>query len=155
MATPPAANDAAVVMPPDPAGQTIAERLRDARRAKGLTQQQVADRLEVSRRAVSEWETGIRQPHVALPALSGLYGVSTTFLLYGVEPSSVELRQLRADVVERLDALGDEIALNRQKIVALAEATEAVFAEQRRLLELLSAEIRRNVETPPGDPQGG
>ena len=144
--------------PPDDPPETIEQRLRDARRAAGLTQQQVADRLGVSRRAVSEWETGNRQPHVALPGLAALYGVSTTFLLYGVEPSSVELRELRADVltlIEKHDALSEELALTRRRLVDLAEATERVFAEQRSLLELLSSEVRRSVETRPDDPPNG
>lgn len=109
---------------------SLARRLRDARRAIGLTQQEAADKLNVSRRAVSEWETGVRQPHVALPALAALYGVSTSFLLYGVEPSSVELREVRADV----RALRDEIGLLTQRLADLAETTADAFDEIRKLL---------------------
>lgn len=123
----------------------IAVRLRDARRAKGMTQQQVSDALGVSRRAVSEWETGIRQPHVALPGLAALYGVSTTFLLYGVEPASAELRELRDDVARVLD----EISAIRTDLTALAETTEAAFAEVRALIETKSA-AADSVE-PPAD----
>lgn len=115
----------------DDDGNEVGQRLRDARRAVGLTQQVVADRLKCSRRAVSEWETGVRQPHTALPELAALYGVSTSFLLYGVEPSSVELRELRADVA----ALALEVKTNQGMLVALAEAIESTFAELRRLLE--------------------
>ena len=37
---------------------TIGERIREARTAKGLTQEQLAEKLAVSGRTVSRWETG-------------------------------------------------------------------------------------------------
>lgn len=126
-------------VPEDPPSD-VAQRLRDARRALGLTQQEVADRLGVSRRAVSEWETGIRQPHTSLPALSALYDVSASFLLYGVEPSSVELRELREIVVAlALDvtSLREDVErlAERADVVRLAEQTAAAFADLRALIE--------------------
>ena len=108
---------------PDQELDELAGRLREARRAKGLTQQQVAVALHVSRRAVSEWETGARKPHVALPGLAALYDVTTTFLLYGVEPSSIELRRL-----------ADDVAATRADLAALAESTARSFDELQRLL---------------------
>ena len=38
-----------------------ANRLRDLRRAKGLTQEALASLLGVSRQAVSKWEQGVSQ----------------------------------------------------------------------------------------------
>jgi len=49
--------------------------LRRLRRRTGLSQQQVADRLGVSRQTVSAWERGLAPPLVALRRLSGVYGV--------------------------------------------------------------------------------
>lgn len=36
--------------------------VRDCRERAGLTQEQVADRLNISQPLVSQWETGVRQP---------------------------------------------------------------------------------------------
>ncbi len=54
------------------------------RRAEGLTQQEVADRLLVSNRAVSRWERDEAAPDISLlPALADLFGVTVDELLRG------------------------------------------------------------------------
>ena len=40
---------------------TYGERIRQGREAKGLTQEELAQRLHVTRQAVSAWETGVSQ----------------------------------------------------------------------------------------------
>lgn len=58
------------------------------RRAQGLSQEQVADRIGVSRQAVSKWEADRSRPELdKLAALASLYGV-TLDELAGREPSS-------------------------------------------------------------------
>ena len=39
----------------------IGELLKELRKEKGLTQEQLAERFHVSRRSVSRWETGVSQ----------------------------------------------------------------------------------------------
>ena len=61
---------------------TLGEKLTQARKAAGLTQADVAARLNVSRQAVSRWESGQSSPSTEkLLALGGLYGVSIDRLL--------------------------------------------------------------------------
>ena len=43
---------------------SFANRLKDARRACGLSQEELAERLEVSRQAVGKWEQGLAYPEV-------------------------------------------------------------------------------------------
>ena len=38
---------------------TIADRIQTLRKQSGLSQEQLAERLDVSRQAVSKWETGV------------------------------------------------------------------------------------------------
>src|SRR5215207_7496399 len=53
----------------------IGQRLADARRARGVTQQQAAEALGVARTTVTAMEQGVRRPRTSeLLALSGLYG---------------------------------------------------------------------------------
>jgi putative transcriptional regulator len=40
-----------------------AKRIRALREYMGMTQQQMADELEVRQQTISEWETGIHRPH--------------------------------------------------------------------------------------------
>ena len=54
------------------------------RKDAGMTQQEVADRLGVSNKTVSKWESGGGFPDIAiLPALAELYGVTADDLLAG------------------------------------------------------------------------
>ena len=62
----------------------IAERLREARKHAGLTQDQVAESVSVSRVTVSHWETGKSLPDIAsLIGLSDLYAISLDELVKG------------------------------------------------------------------------
>jgi class 3 adenylate cyclase len=67
--------------------EAMGERIREARGRLGLTQQNVADALQVSAQAVSKWERGENAPDTAaLPHLAQLLGVSTDRLLGTTAP---------------------------------------------------------------------
>ena len=60
----------------------IAEKLAELRKAKGVTQEEVAQSLSVSNKTVSKWENGVSTPDLfMLMALSKYYGVSTDTLV--------------------------------------------------------------------------
>lgn len=61
---------------------TIGERIAQLRRAAGLSQEQLAEALEVSRQAVSKWETGQALPDIdRIGRLCALFSVSADELL--------------------------------------------------------------------------
>ncbi len=61
---------------------SLTEKLITLREEKGLTQEEAAERLEVSRQAVSRWELGTATPTIEkLKGLSKLYGVPLSTLL--------------------------------------------------------------------------
>ncbi len=67
-------------MPQNTIGQFIAA----LRKANGMTQQEVADRLNVSNKAVSRWERDECSPDLsAIPVLAELFGVTCDELLKG------------------------------------------------------------------------
>ena len=60
----------------------IKEILRDLRTRKGYSQEELAEKVFVTRQAVSRWETGETTPNTqTLKLLSGLYDVSINTLL--------------------------------------------------------------------------
>ena len=73
---------------------TLPERLTKLRRLAGLSQEEVADKLEVTRQTVSKWETGQSSPDLdkVLP-LCGLYNVTPDELLHegGSEEADAEM----------------------------------------------------------------
>ena len=66
--------------------KSLGEALREHRLRCQMTQEFVAERLGVSRQAVSKWENGTSDPSTSnLLALAKLYGVSAEELLRAVE----------------------------------------------------------------------
>ena len=62
--------------------KTFSEKLLELRRREGLSQEQLADRLGVTRQSVSKWESGAAVPELAkLVALSDLFSVSVDYLV--------------------------------------------------------------------------
>ena len=58
------------------------EKLYELRRASGMSQEELAEKLGVSRQAVSKWESGASDPSTAnLIAIAELYGVSAEEIL--------------------------------------------------------------------------
>lgn len=65
---------------------TIGERIAKCRKEKNLSQEYVAELLEVSRQAVSKWETGQSEPDTGnLIRLGQILGVSVEYLASGEE----------------------------------------------------------------------
>jgi len=85
---------------------TTEERIQESRKLKGLSQEQLADALGVSRQAVSKWESGQSMPEIEkLIAMSELFDVTTDYILKGTPP----LTQGR-DARRRADArIGSQI----------------------------------------------
>src|SRR5574344_626928 len=79
-------------MIPHPGGKTmdgIGKRIYEERKKKGLSQGELAEKLDVSAKAVSKWETGEAQPTLDNVArLAEIYEVSTDYLLKGAEGAS-------------------------------------------------------------------
>ena len=62
------------------------EKLQDLRKQKGLTQEQLAEALYVSRTAISKWESGRGYPNIdSLKAIADYFDVSIDDLLSGEE----------------------------------------------------------------------
>lgn len=112
---------------PLPAEPSVGSRLREARRATGLKQREVAEAIGVTRRAVYEWEADQRLPQSALPALAQLYGTSVSQLLYGVEPASVELSTMRHEIAHLRLAVS-EIDQRLMTVLGLVEQVAELVA---------------------------
>lgn len=62
----------------------ISDQLKQCRKAKGMTQREVAEKMHVSRKTISGWENGRSYPDVnMLISLSDLFGVSADDLIRG------------------------------------------------------------------------
>ena len=82
----------------------IANRLIELRKSRGLSQEELAEKLGLSRQAVSKWERAESSPDIDnIMALSRLYGVSVDELLCNENAVSADESELafeKAEVVE-------------------------------------------------------
>ena len=83
------------------AKNTIGQFIAALRKANGLTQQNVADRLNVSNKAVSRWERDECAPDLSvIPALAEMFGITCDELLKGeriTETGSAERKEPKVD----------------------------------------------------------
>lgn len=67
----------------------IAERIQNLRKLKGVSQEELADKIGVSRQAVSKWESEQSLPDVEkIILLSEYFGITTDYLLKGIDPTT-------------------------------------------------------------------
>ena len=72
------------------------EKLQELRKEKGLTQEELAQRLYVSRAAVSKWESGRGYPGIdSLKAMASFFGVTIDEMLTGKEALGVAEEERR------------------------------------------------------------
>ncbi len=72
------------------------EKLIQLRKARGLSQEALAEQLGVSRQAISRWELGETTPDLTnLKQLSALYGVSADYLIHDEYASDEDLPKVK------------------------------------------------------------
>lgn len=67
----------------------LSERIQTIRKQKGISQEELANEIGVSRQAVSKWESGQSQPDLdKVIALSEYFDVTTDYILKGVDETA-------------------------------------------------------------------
>lgn len=77
---------------------TMGEKILNMRKARGWSQEELAERVGVTRQAVSRWESNSAKPDAdKIIGICDLFGVSADYLLrdlsFGTEPHTVHLPQ--------------------------------------------------------------
>ena len=84
----------------------FSEKLQEFRKSKGLTQEQLADILYVSRTAVSKWESGRGYPNIdSLKEISKFFSVSVDELLSGEKLLSLAENENKSNIRSICDLL--------------------------------------------------
>ncbi|HHV09582.1 MAG TPA: helix-turn-helix transcriptional regulator [Clostridiales bacterium] len=95
--------------------EKIARFIAQQRRAKGMTQKELAAQLGITDKAVSKWERGLSCPDISLlAALSGIFGVTTGELLNGEKAELPGNEDVEA-VIEATFQYADAVTKNKSK----------------------------------------
>ena len=77
----------------------ISEKILQLRKASNMTQEQLAERVSVSRQSVSKWEGGQAVPELdKLLELSKVFNVTTDYLL---RPSELDELSIKTEILEK------------------------------------------------------
>lgn len=77
----------------------FSEKLLTLRKAKGMTQEQLAEKLDVSRQSISKWESGQAVPELEkIVALSAIFDVTTDYLL---KLSEIDDLSVKTEMLEK------------------------------------------------------
>lgn len=73
----------------------MADRIQNLRKEKNYSQEELADKIGVSRQAVSKWESEQSKPDLEkIIIMSELFGVTTDYILKGLEPISINNKNI-------------------------------------------------------------
>lgn len=74
----------------------FSNKLMELRRAKGWSQEQLGEKLGVTRQTISKWELGQTTPELEkLAAISELFGITTDELIKGTSPQTAQLHETK------------------------------------------------------------
>lgn len=108
----------------------LSEKIMTLRKKKGWSQEELAEKLDVSRQSVSKWESAASVPDLErILQISRLFGVTTDWLLKEEEDGEVTLREedygeadsrvVSMEEAERFMELNERLALPRALATAL------------------------------------
>lgn len=84
-------------------------RIRQLRKAKGMTQEQMAVKLDIGDRYLRKIETGEKVPSIdVLVEIAALFGVSLDYIITGKQPQD-DLKQRLRTVIKDLSTLAEEL----------------------------------------------
>ena len=79
----------------------VADRIQNLRKIKGISQEQLAEAIGVSRQAVSKWESEQSTPDLdKIVLMSDFFDVTTDYLLKGIEPTNEIEHMTVGDVID-------------------------------------------------------
>lgn len=108
----------------------IGQKLQEARKKAGLTQEQVADFLGINKILISYYENGTREISIAtLQSLANLYGYTLNYFLSDDETNEPAVSfSFRADELEKEDL--EVIAMANEFLINLEEMKQMLTQEK-------------------------
>lgn len=102
--------------------------LKALRKTKELTQEQLAEKLNVSNRTVSRWETGSSMPDIGmLVALAEFYDVSIPEIIYAERKSENMNQETRETAAVMAEYSRNEVKAGKQKVIGILMSAFGLF----------------------------
>lgn len=116
----------------------IGEKIKELRKAQDITQEKLADYLNISYQAVSKWENGLALPDLTLiPALSNFFGVTSDYLL---DISLDNKSEIIENVLKKARSYTHSGEINKS-IDVIEEALQVYSNEHKLLNDLIEYKV--------------
>lgn len=114
------------------------DRIAYMREKRGLTQEDLSNKLGISRASLSHYETNRRQPdYETLRNIANLFDISTDYLLGRTDDPHIEMDQDIREFVDSLE-LADEKIL--EKFALTVDGRTLTLEEAKRFIAFIRAE---------------
>ena len=128
---------------------SFADKIFDLRTKSGLSQEALADRLLVSRQAVSKWESGVTLPETdKLVTISNMFGVSLDYLLKEDKPTKKKPDENLDRIILRFLGSAQDIDEISKLLIEIMQDGIIDDEERMRLNSIMTAldEITKNIQ---------
>ena len=128
---------------------SFADKIFDLRTRSGLSQEALADKLLVSRQAVSKWESGVTLPETdKLVTISNMFGVSLDYLLKEDKPTKGKPDENLDRIILRFLGSAQDIDEISKLLIEIMQDGIIDDEERVRLNSIMTAldEITKNIQ---------
>ena len=102
--------------------------LKELRKEKGITQEQMAEELGVSGRTISRWETGSNMPDIGmLVEIAEFYDVSIPEIINGERKSENMNQETKETAVAMAEYSRNELKTGKQRIIGALLSGFGIF----------------------------
>lgn len=112
----------------DYSAKKVGERIKLLRKAKGLSQEQLAEKLNVSMNTIAKIECGLRKPSIDfLFDLVQFFDVRFDYVLLGVseEDDKASLIKLADETIEKINKRIGELLLKKEDVLQIKKKLES------------------------------
>lgn len=99
------------------------KRIQQLRKERGLTQEQLAEKLNVSQNTIAKIESGLRRPSIDfLIELSMFFNTSMNYLVLGVHPEDIEKEAAKREIdetVEKIDRTIEKLLEEKEELLQM------------------------------------
>ncbi len=101
------------------------KRIQQFRKERGLTQEQLAEKLNVSENTIAKIESGLRRPSIDfLLELSDFFGVSTNYLVLHPEDMGGSLNEKIDEAITQIDSTIEKLLIKREELLKMKSELE-------------------------------
>lgn len=122
----------------------VAYRIRNARKLKGLSMQEVADELDVSKQMISKYEKGLTMPNsIKLIKMSRLFNLKVDYFFnsFKIELGEVNFRKKSSFSAKKQNSLKEQIKIKLENYLYIEDALSINFSFSNPIKDIVIGNI--------------